>query len=316
MDRAGRFPGAPSPGTAGSFWRAPCVSLAIAIWLTRRTVPVYEGASTLRIEQKETNLPESFRTLSMPLTWLPTEIEELRSRALAADVVTDLGLRLTVLEPKLSRRSDLLRDIRIADSAQSARYRLIVRGEERKLALADDSTGHLLAVFAPKSRVEYGGFSFGLATAVMPPDGIRFVIETATAAAVRVAAGISVDQPGRDVNIVKVSYRSPDQELAWRVPQGLVTHYIAQRQELQTLQLRSTIDYLQKQIATIATQLAESEQKLETYRERHDVIDPQTEASSQVTRLVTMQTERSMLEEERNSVAALLKEVDANGCLQ
>ena len=108
-----------------------------------------------------------------------------------------------------------------------------------------------------------------------------------------------------------VSYRSPDQELAWRVPQVLVAHYIAQRQELQSLETRSTIDFLRQQIATISTQLAESERKLESYRERYEVINPEAEATNQVGRLVSMQTQRGLLDNERTALAALLTEVDA-----
>ena len=48
------------------------------------------------------------------------------------------------------------------------------------------------------------------------------------------------------------------------------------------LEPRSTIDFLRKQIATISTQLAESERKLETYRERYEVINPEAEATNQV----------------------------------
>ncbi len=289
-------------------------ALAIAAVLTQRSVPVYEAATSLRIEQKESTLPEAFRTLSMPITWLPTEIEELKSRALASDVVSDLGLRLTVLEPHVKRRSDLLRDVQVSDSAQASVYRLASRGDG-KLVLADDSTGRIRAVFAPKNRVEFAGFGFAVVPANLPRSGIRFLISTPTGAAVQVASDIAVSQPSRDVNIVQVSYRSPDQELAWKVPQALVTHYIAQRQELQTLELRSTIDYLQRQIGTIDTQLAHAEQALETYRERNEVIDPQTEAASQVTRLITMQTQRGMLEDEQSSIDALLSDVDATAAV-
>jgi tyrosine-protein kinase Etk/Wzc len=282
--------------------------VSITVLLTRRMVPVYEGASTLRIEQKESNLPEAFRTLSSERR-LPTEMEELRSRALAADVVKELGLRLGLIEPQVRRRSDLLRDVRVADSAPADAYRLIPRGEGG-VALVDDSTGQQRAVFGPGERVAFGGFSFALTPFALKQPKLRFAIETPTAVAVEVARKVSVSQPSRDVNFVKVSYRSRDQELAWRVPQALVTHYMAQRQELQTLELRSTIDFLREQITTISTQLAESERKLESYRERFEVIDPQAEATSQVGRLVSMQTQRGLLEDERSSIAALLAEVD------
>jgi capsular exopolysaccharide synthesis family protein len=283
--------------------------VAITVVLTRRMVPVYEGGSTLRIELKEANLPEAFRTLSSQGR-LPTEMEELRSRALAADVVAELGLRLGLIEPQARHRSDLLRDVRVADSAQAAAYRLTPR-PEGGFALVDDSTGQQRAVFAQGQRVAFGGFSFVPAPAARQQPSIRFAIETSTEAAVEVAGKVSVSQPSRDVNFVKVSYRSRDQELAWRVPQALVAHYIAQRQELQTMELRSTIDFLRQQITTISSQLAESERRFESYRERFEVINPEAEATSQVGRLVSMQTQRGLLDNERTALAALLADVDA-----
>ena len=285
-------------------------AVAMALFTTRRKVPMYEGASTLRIEPRESSLPEAFRRLSPAVSWLPTEIEELQSRALAAEVAKELGLRLVVLEPQVGRRDDLLRDIRVADTAEGAVYRL-TRRPDGGVAILEDSSGDQLAAFAPQTRVEFAGFSFDVAAAALPPQGIRFAVQTLADATGQVAGGLWVGQRNRDVNIVQVAYRSPDQELAWQVPQALVTRYIAQRQELQTLELRSTIVYLEKQIATIATELAEAERKLESYRQRNEVIAPHTEADNQITRLVAMQTERGMLQDERSSVAALLAEVDA-----
>ena len=283
---------------------------ACALGLTLHSVPVYEGSSTVRIEEKESNLPEAFRTLSVPVSWLPTEMEELRSRALAADVVTDLGLQLRVIEPQVRQRSTVLLDVHVSDTAAVGQYRLAAR-PGGGLALLSDSSQQLLAVFDSPRRVDFGGFGFRLTGPAPPPKGLRFVVEAPAVVAVRVAGAVEVSQPSRDVNIVRVSYRSQDRELAWRVPQALVTHYMAQRQELQTLQLRSTIEYLQSQITTIASQLAQSEQKLEAYRQSNEVIDPQTQASSEITRLVTMQTQRSMLENERSSIAELLAQVDS-----
>jgi len=159
-------------------------AVALAAGLTYRAVPVYEGASTLRIEQKQSNLPESFRTMTMPESWLPTEMEELRSRALASDVVKEFGLCLSVIEPQVRRRSDLLRDIQVTDSARTSVYRLVALGGGA-IALLDDSTGRRLAAFAQRERVVFGGFSFTLAARTLPPKGIRFAVRGQTAVAVR-----------------------------------------------------------------------------------------------------------------------------------
>jgi len=287
--------------------------LLITIVFTRRAVPVYEGTSTVRIEDKEPNLPEVFRTArSGSDTRIATEIEELRSRALAAGAASELGLRLSIVEPRISRRSDLLRDVKVSDSAATARYRLVKQTDDRFVLLRDSSTSRqdTVGTAAIGKAVEGPGFSFVLTPAAAEQPEIRFSIGSLTAVASRIAHRISANRASRDVNMVDVSYRSPDQEEAWRVPQVLVAHYIAQRQELQSLETRSTIDFLRKQIASISTQLAESERKLESYRERFEVINPEAEASNQVSRLVSMQTQRGLIDNERTALSALLADVD------
>lgn len=284
--------------------------VAITAVLTRLTVPVYEGSSTLRIGPKETNLPEAFRNQSSE-SRVETVIEELRSRELASNVVMNLGLRLALVEPQLSRRSELLQDVRVSDSATTGDYRLLRRPQDRFILL-DEATGKQGGEFGVGERVESGGFGFVLAPPVLQYSRIRFSIGTRTGLAARLAREIMVAQVSRDAEIVEISYDSPDGELAWKVPQSLVTLYVAQRQELQTLEMRSTIDFLRQQIATISTQLAVSERELESYRVRSDMINPEAEATRQVERLVSMQTQFSMLEEERRAIAALLAEVDTN----
>jgi tyrosine-protein kinase Etk/Wzc len=283
----------------------------ITIVLTRQAVPVYEGSSTLRIEEKEPNLPEVFRTAASG-SRLATEMEELESRALAAGVVNELGLRLSLLEPRVTRRSDLIRDVRVGDSAATAEYSLIRQDDGLFVLMKDSAEARhdTIATAEVGKIVEAAGLSFMLTPEASQRSRIRFRIYSLNAAATRTAKKISADRASRDVSMVKVSYRSPDQELAWRVPQLLVTHYIAQRQELQSLETRSTIDFLRKQITTISTQLAESERKLESYRERFEVINPEAEATNQVGRLVSMQTQRGLLENERTALAALLADVD------
>jgi succinoglycan biosynthesis transport protein ExoP len=287
----------------------PLAVVAITLVLTKRAVPIYEGSSTLRIEQKEPNLLEAFRSEATDSRLLPTEMEELRSRGLAAGVVKELGLRLALLEPRVRRRSDLLRDVRVSDSAVAAEYRL-VRGPGGRFVLRDELAGKQLAEFSAEGLVEFRGFSFVLTASARQHSEIRFGIGTLTDVTLRESHNVSVTQPRQDVNIVKVSYRSRDQELAWQVPQALVTNYIGQRQQLQSLKLRSTIDFLRQQIATISEQLGAAERKLQSYRARSEMINPEAEATGQVGRLVSMQTQLAMLEEERGAIAALLAEVD------
>ena len=193
--------------------------LMITMGLTWLAVPVYEGSTTLRIEQKEPNLPEVFRTLSSSETRLGTEVEELRSRTLAAEVVTQLGLQLSLVEPQVRRRSSLFQNVQVTDSARAADY-LLIRRDHGRFTLLNDSTRQQLGEFATGERVEFGGFNLVLAaTALEHAKSVSASVRSRTSRTVWPID--SAGQPSREVNFVKVSYRSRDQELAWQVPQAL-----------------------------------------------------------------------------------------------
>ena len=151
--------------------------LAITIALTRRAVPEYEGSSTLRIEEKEPNLPEVFRTAASG-SRLATEMEEIQSRALAASVVNELGLRLSLLEPRVTRRSDLIRDVSVSDSAATAEYSLI-RQDDGLFVLTKDSSEarpDTVATVGVGKLFDGAGFSFMLTPEAAEQPRIRFRI--------------------------------------------------------------------------------------------------------------------------------------------
>lgn len=285
------------------------IVVGLTFLLTQLTVPVYEGSTTLRLEEKAPNLPEVFRILPSDRR-LGTEIEELRSRTLADAVVAELALRLTVLERRLPRRADILLDLQVADSAEEGDYRLL-RGEGGRWRLVEESTRRDLGEFATWERFDSKGIRFHLAAAAQDHSSIRLRIESSAAATARLVDEISVNQLSRDVNFVEVAYQSPDRDLAWRVPQVLVANYLARRQGLHTLETRSTIDFLRQQIDTIQVQLAQSERKLGWFREQFDVIHPEAEATGQVGRLLAMQTQQGMLQNERRALASLIADVDS-----
>lgn len=288
-----------------------CVTVAVAATLvqTRRSVPVYQGVITVRLEEKEPNFPEVFRRVSEE-SQLATEMEEFRSRTLAGHAVTALGLRLRLIEPQRRRRGDILRDIRVSNSAASGEYRL-VQNSDGRFNLVAEATGLKLGEVSPGERIEAEGLSFVLGAPALESPVVRFRIESPIRAADKVAGAVSVSQASRDVSIVKLAYKNTDPELAWKVPEVLVAHYITQRQERQTLETRSTIAFLRQQITAISNQLGDAEKELKVYRERNEVIAPQTEASNQMGRLVSMQTQRGLLDNERAALAALLADVDA-----
>src|SRR6185312_10107265 len=111
------------------------------------------------------------------------------SRALAEGVVTELGLRLSIVDPRISRRSDLIRDVKVSDSATSADYSLVHQDAGRFVLLKDSAeTRHdSVGTVEVGKKFEGAGFSFVLAPGAEQQSRIRFNIRSLTS----VASGIA-----------------------------------------------------------------------------------------------------------------------------
>jgi hypothetical protein len=84
----------------------PALLLASTAFFLWWTEPVYEGVTTIRIDQERSGVAiiEALRNLSSG-SKITTEMEELRSRTLAEAVVDSLGLNVTMRQPRKVARS-------------------------------------------------------------------------------------------------------------------------------------------------------------------------------------------------------------------
>src|SRR5512146_12488 len=110
----------------------PLLVLAATVVLLAFAIPRYEASTTLRIDDRQTNVPvlDALKTLSSG-SKIETEMEVLASRTLAEDVVDSLGLQLTVASPRRSQRSALLGAVQVSRSAPAGTYTLERRADGR-----------------------------------------------------------------------------------------------------------------------------------------------------------------------------------------
>jgi capsular exopolysaccharide synthesis family protein len=283
------------------------VFCALATWYSVRAVPVFEATTTVRIEDKQSSVPELLRTLGTGPD-VSTELEELRSRSLAEEVTRRLALQVRLIKPWV-RRDELFSGIRVEESARPGAYELR-RRPDRDFDLVDRKSGDVLARIAAEKKVSLPGASFTLARAAKAYKTIQFDIQSFIGAAAGIDASLKVRQVNREARMVEVVYRDTDPQLVWLAPKVLVEEFIARRQAVRTSQARSTADFLRKQLDTLTAQLATSENEVKRYRERNDVINPEAEASGQVGRLIETQSQRGVIEAERAALAELVANID------
>jgi succinoglycan biosynthesis transport protein ExoP len=273
--------------------------------------PVYEASTLILVEGP--SVPSlsavDFLSGSADARQVDTEMELLRSRALAKQVVDSLRLQLRVSEPAGVSRRELFSHLEVTGDPLPAEFRLVREG--RRFALVDEASDRTLGRFAAGERIDLPG-----AELVLAPGALRFeeigLALTPTAASVReLVKALEVRQPGQEANLIRVAYSGSDPELARDVPNVLAAAFMAQRESMQKSEARSRVALLRQQLDTLAVQLTSAEERLRGFREAEGVVDPQLEASTQIGHLAQLQAERAALESERASLARLIADLQA-----
>jgi polysaccharide biosynthesis transport protein len=283
------------------------VGIVLAVVLTERATPIYQAAASLQIEEKQQNLPELFKTLSTGAE-ITTDMEVLKSRALVDATAMALALRFRVVQPARVPRSALFSTIEIDDSAPPGRYQFQLQDDDRYI-VTDAVTGTSLGFATPGIPIVFRGMRLALARG--GPRASLIVVDVAPTAQTvdGIKAALRVEQASLGANVVTLSYEDTDPILVRQVPNMVMARFMARRQDALRAEARGTASFLRGQLATVSVQLAAAEDSLRGFRERERVIDPQTEASTQVSRLVEKESERSSLEAERVAFGQTLEQV-------
>jgi capsular exopolysaccharide synthesis family protein len=285
------------------------VMLGAVGFYTFRETPVFEASASIRIQDREPNLPDIYRAATTSQTSeIGTEIGVLSSRALKEDAAAILALQVYLTEPLKVARDELLRDIKVAPNAPVAEYRLTRRPDGRFSIFLADSTKPF-SVSGPNGIVQLPGVSLVLTPAGSHSEELGIGVQSPADAVARLDA-VSVSQPDRNANIVTLSYSDTDSLIVREVPNLITSRYLARRQKSESAEAGSTAQFLHEQLARVSSELTQAEEAFRQFREREHVLDPTVETSSGVSRLISKESERSSLEAERQALTKSLAEID------
>jgi capsular exopolysaccharide synthesis family protein len=286
------------------------VTAAVAVYTYRQT-PVFSAAASLRIQDRQPNLPDIYRDVSAGVAGseIATELQVLGSRVLKEDAASALNLQVRILDPQRVARDDLIRNITASPNAPEAQYRL-VRSQQGRFAVYVVDSLRELAVSGPDHSVRLPGISFELTPKAFQYEQLILGVSS-LATAVDVLSAVSVDQPSRDANILTLTYTDTDSLIARQVPNTIAAQYVARRKQLERSEAGSAARFLREQLERVTSELANAEDDFRRYREREQVLDPQVQTSGEVTRLIAKESERSTLEAERQALQKSLAQIDS-----
>ncbi|CAN5675863.1 polysaccharide biosynthesis tyrosine autokinase [soil metagenome] len=294
--------------------RHPWLSIGVPVALLASTgfflwwtAPVYEAATTIRVDQDRSGVAiiEALRTLSSG-SKITTEMEELRSRSLAEEIVDSLALDLEILRPRKVSRAALFDRVVTDPLPTGARYTFNRIADGVFRVAGPDGVAREVRV---GEVVSLTGLSLVLAPTATEHD--RIVIRRAAfGTAVRTTQDrLDVSRPNREADIVQVRYENTDRLLARAVPDLMARRFIARRNSVRTREARSTADFLDEQIGALHAQLTVTEDELRAFRERYGVISIEAQGEAQVTRLADMQANRELLDVDRQALASVIADL-------
>jgi capsular exopolysaccharide synthesis family protein len=296
-------------------WPALLLSLALCIGLGLAyimvTPPTYEAAASILVEDEKLNIPTVSEKLNPNESDINTQVALLRSARINEQVVRDLGLRVSVLEPSRTPRSQLLASAVVSDSADTATVRLTRQGAGHFRA-ENLTTGAVMDSVTAGEKVSLSGVEFALTPAAYERPEIQLSVSTLKGAMYNLAEQVKVVRPDRDANVIWIRTRDIDPQIAGLVPDLLAQHYIESRIQATRGKAEQAVKYLQGQADTMQSQLMAAEEQLKDYRERAGIVSMPDEATAAVAQNTDLGTIRAKVEAERSALQAVLNEADAS----
>ncbi len=294
-------------GAARRHWRrialGTAAGVALAVVYVRLAVPRYQATATVRIDARQSTLPTIY-TESSTQDEVFTEIEVMRSRTIAAEVVEALSLDVEMRQPTRVARSEIFRSLRLTAVGDTGTIRLLQRKEGGYLV--EGTTTRV----TPGVPATVRGVQFTLAPRASAPGVIELRVRDRDEAITALRRDVDIGRAGLQASIIALRYESRDPGLARDVLNNWTASFIRRRQSNQRAEATSAATFIQAQLDTLMPQLLQAEDRLLAYRDRKKIVAPELEAGTQVTRRAELLAERTSLDAERGSLQQAVARVE------
>ena len=255
-----------------------CVGLAVAagVVAARRVEPLYQAEVTVRIDEPRPSATAQFYFGPDYQQLLATSTEIITSRNLALEVVDSLGLRLAVLQPQRTPRSDLVLWAVIASDAPDAEYRFTrTAGGYEVRRLPGDA---VFGTFSDTMPIDLPGLRLQLSPAGRLQERMQFALAPRLVVANGLRSSLDVLQTNRDANVLKIIFRGTDPELTREIPNAVARRFVQRKMDLERVSARGTVTYLEAQLGSLDEQLAGAESEIRDYLLREGITTPEDQA--------------------------------------
>jgi capsular exopolysaccharide synthesis family protein len=296
-----------------------CVGLAVAaaVVAARRIVPQYGAAATVRIiDQPRSGSPQAAMMYfgNENTSSLAMAAEVITSRTLASEVVDSLGLRLYVVLPPRVVRSTLISNAHFSTDAPSVQYRIskVKAGREVRV-LPEDS---VLGVFPDSGALKLIGGTITLSGEGRALQTMIVALDPRISLAEQLRSQLVVQPTNKEANVLAIQYSGPDSQLVRDIPNAVAHAFVRRRMELDRGGALQRMEYLRRQRATLAADVADAEGAQRAYLEREGISGVAEQEQALGSQLLSLQGTKRDLEAKRENIARALEPLSSPDTLK
>ncbi len=290
------------------------VSVSIHTFLA---VPIYEASSTVQIKDASNKNILSELVQLDRTNPIAEEIEIIKSRTVAEDVVRRLKLD-TVLISFPAGVGLEFSDLDVGRRMKGRVFTLTLDNESGDFTVASKDgelgRGRINEPFVANADKpdEYVKFRLGGGPAV-PGVWFRFQQPMFRQAVANIQGNTDVRPVGDKTNILRVIYRDSNPDIARDVVNAVVETYRKRNIDENAAEARETLKFIESQREALQAGLEESEMRLRDFKAENNVMSLPDETTSMIHSYAEFAGERSKLEIEERHYASILGALDKSG---
>jgi capsular exopolysaccharide synthesis family protein len=131
-------------------------------------------------------------------------------------------------------------------------------------------------------------------------------VDPRIAIAEQLRGAITVQPTNKDANVLMISYTGPDSQLARDIPNAVAHAFVHRRMELDQGGAVQRMDYLRRQRATLAADVADAEAAIRAYLEKEGIAGVSEEQQALQSQLLSLQSTKRELQSKREDIARAL----------
>ncbi|MGQ9464105.1 MAG: GumC family protein [bacterium] len=275
-----------------------------AILISLNLPKIYEATVKFKLELSEAK-PTFFTEIYTPQRVDPveSELEIIRSRALARSVVKKLGLNFVVN----NHNRQLFDSILIRDNFAPGRY--LMKFDDNDKFVIVNNKEEIIGKGAINSLFDNGGLRF-LLKEKPARNHLEFSVLNVENATEELIGNISARQI-KNTALVMLKARSTMPEMAAKIANTLAQEYILYTLESLRESARGSKEFIESQIKIFGTELDSAEEKLRKYKQKSGVFLLSETAREIINALAQFEVEREKAIVELNETESSLKKLES-----